>query len=525
MPKDRSISNTDHKNRWLEGSVIFLLGSGLLMTIVVTLKSIGYHSLLMWQLGQWFWPMMVMAVVSLILQILAFVRRFKRWRQKKKGACSLAPFRYLFCLVILFSVFKIAFVNLYSHTVIFLVYTQAFLVWSIYLLLEERLQPLISRKGFRIFDFVLFNICFLLPLSEATLRIMSKARPHPIFAVSSATSRNLMDNNRMTPGDFRHGFPINDHGYYDIPYEKEKNGKLRILSLSDSFGVGIVHHHYNFLTVCERNLPGCEVFNIAIPAIGPDEYLLLMKTECHEWDPDLYIVNLFVGNDLTDNYTSEWERGILCSWLVRDENMLFTVVDRVIKILESSPPPMNESEKGTHESLSAKEAVQNFPWMRDPLLEKPCFKKEVFFEIEYDRAIRICVHDKSRYTGFFHVLEELVESAGDVPIYFVIIPDEFQVEDWVWEEIMTMEGTSGLDRFLPQRLITEWMTNNDIPFLDLLPVLQAVPPMADGKKHCYHLQDTHFNARGNLIAGRAIAEYLADKLPQTDTHTPQSNNN
>jgi hypothetical protein len=41
-----------------------------------------------------------------------------------------------------------------------------------------------------------------------------------------------------------------------------------------------------------------------------------------------------------------------------------------------------------------------------------------------------------------------------------------------------------------------------------LPILRAAPPWTDGKKHFYHLRDTHFNARGNEIAGKALGEFL-----------------
>jgi hypothetical protein len=35
-----------------------------------------------------------------------------------------------------------------------------------------------------------------------------------------------------------------------------------------------------------------------------------------------------------------------------------------------------------------------------------------------------------------------------------------------------------------------------------------VPPLADARRHVYHRQDTHFNARGNRIAGEALGEAL-----------------
>jgi hypothetical protein len=44
--------------------------------------------------------------------------------------------------------------------------------------------------------------------------------------------------------------------------------------------------------------------------------------------------------------------------------------------------------------------------------------------------------------------------------------------------------------------------------------------MEDGRRHLYHLQDTHFNARGNEIAGRALARFV-DSLLSTDATSRQ----
>jgi hypothetical protein len=90
----------------------------------------------------------------------------------------------------------------------------------------------------------------------------------------------------------------------------------------------------------------------------------------------------------------------------------------------------------------------------------------------------------------------------------MVIPDEFQVEDAVWEVARAGVDGERLDRDLPQRVLVAWLAEQDIPFLDLLPALRAVPPMADGNRHLYHRRDTHFNARGNEVVGEELARFL-----------------
>jgi hypothetical protein len=38
--------------------------------------------------------------------------------------------------------------------------------------------------------------------------------------------------------------------------------------------------------------------------------------------------------------------------------------------------------------------------------------------------------------------------------------------------------------------------------------LTAVPPLPDGDRHLYLLRDTHWNARGNDAAGKALAPFV-----------------
>ena len=85
----------------------------------------------------------------------------------------------------------------------------------------------------------------------------------------------------------------------------------------------------------------------------------------------------------------------------------------------------------------------------------------------------------------------------------VLIPDEFQVNDQLREEARLAAGWKAeeIEVELPQARLREFLSNRQIPCLDLLPVL----------KHCsetYALRDTHWNALGNRIASSAIADWL-----------------
>ncbi len=174
--------------------------------------------------------------------------------------------------------------------------------------------------------------------------------------------------------------------------------------------------------------------------------------------------------------------------------------------------PQGESVEGpdlhTREGLEAA-----FPWLVSWRNEEPTLSEKAFYRIEDARAYSECGQQTAHYSALFDVLLEMKEAAGATPLVVVLIPDEFQVEDDLWSKVTDhLEGFQ-LDRFQPQRLIGTWLEEQGMPFLDLLPILRAVPPEDDGDRHCYHQRNTHFNTKGNRIVGRAMAEFLAPFLP------------
>ena len=97
----------------------------------------------------------------------------------------------------------------------------------------------------------------------------------------------------------------------------------------------------------------------------------------------------------------------------------------------------------------------------------------------------------------------------------MLIPDEFQLDDELWRAVEQAAGVE-LQRDRAQDLIKAGLVERDIACLDLLPVLRAAPALDDGKRHLYHLRDTHFNARGNRVVGEALATFLEALLASED---------
>jgi hypothetical protein len=153
--------------------------------------------------------------------------------------------------------------------------------------------------------------------------------------------------------------------------------------------------------------------------------------------------------------------------------------------------------------------LEAFPWLADPMRELAGFSLEGFARLEQNRAWAVCHPDEPpAWARIQDLLLNMRSLCGEVPFAVMLIPDEFQVEDHVWAMATDVPGGKALERDLPQRVLGAWLAEQGIPCLDLLPVLRAVPPLEDGRRHLYHLRDTHFNARGNEAAGLALAEFL-----------------
>ena len=95
-----------------------------------------------------------------------------------------------------------------------------------------------------------------------------------------------------------------------------------------------------------------------------------------------------------------------------------------------------------------------------------------------------------------------------------MIPTQFQVHDIYWRErierVPAMQTTNwDLDK--PNRLLTEFMKDRGIKYVDLLPDLRRQAESSD--REFYLVQDNHWNETGHAIAARLIVDALQASFP------------
>ena len=377
----------------------------------------------------------------------------------------------------------------------------------------SRLPPRLLRT----LDVLSFTLAAAVLGLEIGLRSIAWIHPTQIFARYSDMPADVVRHLRASPGSIHFGFPCNRGGHYDDEFVRRKGGERLVVVIGDSFSFGIVPHDYHYTTVCERIL-GWPVDNMGISSTGPPEYLTLFVDEARPLDPDAVVIGLFVGNDLvlgsrTRNRWLELAR----PWLDRDNVFLWLVPRRLARIAEERrragegglAKPPGEYRPRIEDAQSV---LWSMPWLADPMLEHGVFSEEGFHRVEVARALQNCTAGPAALADCLDALRAMKNAAGTTRILVMLIPDEFQVEDAVWKDVLTDPRANDLDRDHPQKVLLPWLEDQGFEVLDLLPVLRAVPPLTDGRKHLYHLRDTHFNARGNRIAGEALAEFLRPRL-------------
>lgn len=376
-----------------------------------------------------------------------------------------------------------------------------FALWTLFSLLAP--ERFFSPRR-RLFDVLAWNLLLTLVLAESAVSLWAWRHPSPFLWDEDSVVASL-EARRLVPGRFFLGTRANSGGYHDEEFHPPRDAsEIVVAVLADSFGLGVVPHAYHFTTVAEQRLSErldgrpVALDNFGVAGIGMPEYAWLLEHEVPAVSPQRVLLCVFVGNDI-DSYTRR--RGRYHSY------QRFVVYDLLWRLLGVS--------RATGAGGALDPAVlgqSEAPPIAEPGAEEPTFGVERFMQIERGR-LAITRTDGDRvtrsYARFFRSLGSIHESGGD-RLRVVLIPDQFQVDDALWQALMAGEsGPAGLyARDLPQQRISAFCAERGIPCLDLLPALRA----AQREQPVYALRDTHWNARGNRVAGLAIADFLWDDL-------------
>jgi hypothetical protein len=325
------------------------------------------------------------------------------------------------------------------------------------------------------------NVAFALVLSELGLRCCA--------AGDSLFVNDTLDAHRLAPGHDYGGLRGNRLGYPgpDFP-ERKRPGIFRIAALGDSFAVGpAVPYAANYLHLLGQSLPDCEVLNFGVSGAGPREYLAVLRRDVWAFQPDLVLVSVFVGNDITESLPAP-------RWLDPRQHALYLLLRRgwllTCERQRQAAAPAATTARGPCPPLSP----------------------DAFRAVEA-RRISVCVEPSSaamerKWRRALKDLGRLVSDCRrrDVRVAVVLIPDEFQVNPRVLNQAASDagHGLGALTLDLPQRRLRAFFDEQNVPCLDLLPAFT-------GESDTYAVCDTHWNERGNRLAAEQVGRWLAGR--------------
>ena len=466
--------------------------------------------------------LMATIVPGLLLGAAAFLRHVRAWRSGRWTGIHLGPFRALFALACVTWIGYLWLGQPFRPLRLLLGLGLGYGLLALWLWIRPAFARPLEHRLARAADLALFTACTTVVALELVLRIWVVVAPHPLFAAKSGWAGVEVDRWRAAAGFVHLGFPCNSAGHYDVePPDPQDADEPLVVCIGDSFSYGVVPHEMHYTTVAERELDApVEVYNMGVVTVGPPEYLHMLREEALPLEPDLIVVALFLGNDVVFAHAAPSRTPVLSELFDRKEVVLWRGLERWAALL-GEPGRGGEGfwatnrsgggDWGTELVSGPEEIAEAFPWVVDPRQESATFSEEAFDQIQRRRARDLC--DPAVDFGHaFSVYDELVRAAGDVPVAFLLIPDEFMIEDAVWEELHRTGLEPHLERQSGRERVVAWMRERGYLYLDVAPALLATPELRDGRKHVYHLRDTHLNARGNSVVGRELGRFLRETL-------------
>ena len=385
---------------------------------------------------------------------------------------------------------------------------------ALLLLLEPWLARSLSPRLRRGLLLAGVELAAVLVLLEVGLRVAADVTGLQLLQTARFEAERVVREAHLPPYGRYMGATLNGAGHLDEEFGPRVPGRARVLVIGDSFSSGPVPYTHHYTAVAERELGDVEVLNVGVPRVGPDEYLVLYRDEGAALDPDLVVIAFFVGNDVHDAHLRRARNSLARRCFDRRLSLLLQVPGRLRRLGAQNLPSVHAA-GSVFEPLSIAEAERSMPFLLDPTYEVPSFSESAYRKIAWGRAGYLERAERSEFEDAFAPLLELRAMAEPRPMAILVLPDEYQVEDDVWERACEDLGHVPADRDRPQRELARLCEAAGVPWLDTLPALRAVEPMSDGRRHLYHLRDTHLNARGNMVVGRQLARFVREHLPRS----------
>jgi hypothetical protein len=452
----------------------------------------------------------VTAAMALLAALMAVISHLKGRDTEVSQLFALAPYRAFWTLLLAFS---------YAVPVLGDIDDPVFICFSILLgfsmvqdgivlkgdplarRIKTFLQRPVLRKGLNIWVFIFISLLFIEVGLRVGLAVYGTVRPMPIWLTFSEDYSKYKLSASRYPGH-----KLNPDGFNDEPFQEEKHpGTPRVIAVGDSFLVGLVPRERNFIDIMERRIQSdhpVEIYNMGINHTHPGQYLAVLVNEGLRWNPDVILIGLFVGNDIKVNAPEN-------SFWYRRSIRTITIPRRILAL-------SSELAQRQNKNVPLGWAFGDPGYLDDPEKEFPTFSEMKYLK-KQRKHLKLALRQprwetEKRWRGTLENLAGIHEVAKErgIPMLLVIMPDEFQVNESVRKKVFERFQLTPEDYDVasPQKRLVAFARSREIAVVDLLEPLRE----ADKVQRCYHLQDGHWNSRGNAIAAEAILPALRGLL-------------
>lgn len=323
---------------------------------------------------------------------------------------------------------------------------------------------------------------------------------------------------------------INSEGLRDREHPKEKPADtIRIAILGDSFAEAMqVEADEAFWGVMERKLESCpslkgrkvEAINFGVTNYGTAQQLLVLRQKVWDYDPDLVLLAVFTGNDITDNYRPLDKRNR--PYFVYQNGEL--VEDLSFKNPDKTLPPYGLSRVEDIFPNGLIEKSRILQLAKKAELEARSRELEQQRQYNYNNLYK--EPETALWTEAWKVTEglmtlmhnEVVDKGAD--FFVVTLSNEIQVNpNREFRRGFKGENNITGDLFYPDKRIKALGDRVGFPVLNLAPDMQAY---AQEKQVCLHGFENalecggHWNVEGHKIAGELITPKVCELLDRRE---------
>ena len=357
------------------------------------------------------------------------------------------------------------------------------------------------------------SIAFTLVCGEVLVRYTSPQRlyrfPKGMFVNHPTLQYGLTPNFRGTSktAEYETSIKINSLGLRDdSEYARTSSNRYRMLAVGDSFTMGVgVELEQAYVKVLERLLSSArdertyEVVNGGVPGYNTHQELTYLQEEGVKLEPDLVLLNFYIGNDILDNFYVP----------------SLSVIDGYLQ--NGKPPPgLLPSELRTY--LIRNSHLYRFIWPYQRQVFGWLFNRPGVDSKKWERETHLSIYSRDgseraaeMWDITYKKFKEFVDlskrhSFGPV---VVLIPEPVQSKLRGWKEMIEQQGANEAKyaRDNPNRMIVELCVKLGIRVLDLLPVFSETDP----DSRLYLELDGHWTPKGNALAANAVYEFVKEQ--------------